>query len=119
MSGGSKLSMLLDERRAQRHVWPNRLVGQMGFILLLVVVVLVVVVHIVIVHIVIVPVFVVLVFIVFVFIVLVVVDFQVDTFLIIRVASSPGNFILQFIPFFSFRDGFHWKVSSATTNFER
>ena len=31
MSGGSKLSMLLDERRAQRHVWPNRLVGQMGW----------------------------------------------------------------------------------------
>ena len=43
MSSGSKLSMLLDERRAQRHVWPNRLVGQMGFILLLVVVVVVVV----------------------------------------------------------------------------
>ena len=41
MSSGSKLSMLLDERRAQRHVWPNRLVGQMGFILLLVVVVVV------------------------------------------------------------------------------
>ena len=44
MSSGSKLSMLPDERRPQRHVWPNRLVGQMGFILLLVVVVLVVVV---------------------------------------------------------------------------
>ena len=43
MSSGSKLSMLPDERRPQRHVWPNRLVGQMGFILLLVVVVVVVV----------------------------------------------------------------------------
>ena len=36
--------MLPDERRTQRHVWPNRLVGQMGFILLLVVVVVVLVV---------------------------------------------------------------------------
>ena len=44
MSGRSKLSMLPDERRAQRHVWPNRLVGQMGYVLVAVVVLVLVVV---------------------------------------------------------------------------